>query len=121
LLDGVRAPLAELRSRLIGGFGLPQVWVARRAAARSVLALWVGLLLPPSLAAYQTLSFLDVFPAGGMLDAGPNPSAWYAQGTTLVILDMIQVSISTAALLAYYTNRSLPGFLPARDPGPGPS
>jgi hypothetical protein len=106
---------------IIGGFGLPQLWVARQAAARSLLALWAGLLLPPSLAAYQTLVFLDIIPAGGMVDTEANPSAWYAQSITVIILDILQVSIFTAALLAYYANRSLPGFLPARPPGPGPS
>jgi hypothetical protein len=106
---------------IIGGFGLPQLWVARRAAARSVLALWAGLLLPPSLAAYQALAFLDVIPTGGLVDSAVSPSAWYAQNTTLIILDILQVSVFSAALLAYYANRSLPGFLPARHPGSGPS
>jgi hypothetical protein len=56
-----------------------------------------------------------------MIDTEANPSAWYAQSLTIFMLDIIQVSIFTAALLAYYVNRSAPSFLPARHPGPGPT
>jgi hypothetical protein len=72
-------------------------------------------------AAYQTLAFLDIIPTGRVMDTEANPSAWYAQSITLFILDIIQVGAFSAALLAYHANRPLPGFLPARHPGPRPS
>jgi hypothetical protein len=111
---------------LIVGFGLPQLWVAQRAAARSVLALWGGLFLPPLFVAFEVLCFLGIVPsvaesAIAQSDAGPGPATQYAQGATLLILLVLQVVMFTAALLAYYANRSVPGFLPARHPGPAPS
>jgi hypothetical protein len=102
---------------MLGGNGVPELWVARGAAARRVRSLWAGLFLPPLFLAYAVGVSLDLIPSGGAVRFGTDPAASQAQLTTFFFIQIIQVAAFLLALLAYYANRQLPGFLPQRSPG----
>jgi tRNA A-37 threonylcarbamoyl transferase component Bud32 len=97
---------------------LVMYWAGKRAQARRLEGLWLGFALPAFLVAYTVLTTLQVIPSGGV-HAAPRPtSVETAQVITAIFLEGLVALSFAMALIAYYANRHLPGFLPRSSPKP---
>jgi len=93
-------------------FGPLQLWIASRTVARNRGALWMGLLTPFLQLGYQLGGMAGYIPYGDLMAGNQNQAALQAQVATVSLLALVEFGCFTIALVAYYANRHVPGFVP---------
>jgi hypothetical protein len=99
----------DLRCCLI--VDLPNLCIAWKTSPRCLAALWAGVFSPLLQPGLVLLLLFDVIPSGGLSNTR-DPSMALAYAAVLGLLCVSQIATFVAALIAYYANRRIPGFLP---------
>jgi serine/threonine protein kinase len=92
---------------------LPNSWIVSRTNRQCLPAIWAGVFAPILHPTSGLLIAFNVLPNEGLSNTGDLSMA-LAHLTLVVLVSSVQIAAYILALIAYYANRHVPGFVPAK-------
>jgi tRNA A-37 threonylcarbamoyl transferase component Bud32 len=91
--------------------GCAMLWISWHTLARNRRILWAGVLVPCLFPLYPVAGALNMVDMGGLVNYQDRPMS-LAQLTLILFVNALTTLTYALALVAYYSNRYRPGFVP---------